>query len=66
MAADCRRRRTNSGGLSLGGSECQEQIQITTSAIGRPKPNVPTIVSENSKSGFDARGPLRTVMTLFL
>jgi hypothetical protein len=43
----------------------QEQIQIITSAIGRPKPNVPTIVSVNSKSVFDARGVLRTVMTLF-
>jgi hypothetical protein len=39
---------------------------MTTSAIGRPKPNVPTMVSVNSKSGFDARGALRTVMTLFL
>jgi hypothetical protein len=35
------------------------------SAIGRPRPNVPRIVSANAESIFDAGGELRTNMTLF-
>jgi len=34
------------------------------SAIGRPRPNVPRIVSANAVSIFDAGGELRTNMTL--
>ena len=44
----------------------QEQIRIIKSAIGRPRPNVPRIVSANAESIFDAGDALRTNMTLFL
>jgi hypothetical protein len=71
----CASKQTSSWGCSIAGAEpalgcfgalksVQEQSQIITSAIGRPLPKAPPIISANPESRFASHGISRSYIPL--